>query len=51
MTAHLGGKAATISECRVILYKDPIMVLVACPSDTFLSLVVCEVLSSSVETS
>jgi hypothetical protein len=26
MTAHFGGKAATISDCRVILYKDPVMV-------------------------
>ena len=26
MTVHLGGKAATISDCRVILYKDPVMV-------------------------
>ena len=30
-TAHVGGKSAVISDYRVILYREPVMLVVACP--------------------
>ena len=53
MTACFGGKAAVISDCRVILYRDPVMLVVACPLGACWDVLsTCLVdLSSSVETS
>ena len=37
MSADVGEKAAAVHDCRVILYKEPFIVLVACPLGTSLA--------------